>query len=227
MLPQYCGDSPVLDLIQWRMIGNCLRTERMAWSYIAIRRPNHAWVQHLERYGMHLIPGPPQVDDDAHTLFVHDWRAVPAQAWLERMNRLLLHGSADGPGAAAAELAVLSQAQFAEAVRGALRQLSRPSALAASPLTRTRLIADRAGQDPGTALGDLLRRAIDGLREDPRSVKFHRALSVTFLHGTPTQELAAEQLGLPFTTYRRHLTAGVERVCADLWHRELYGADTS
>ncbi|MFD0475685.1 ATP-binding protein [Nonomuraea thailandensis] len=132
VLPQYCGDSPVLDLIQWRMIGNCLRTERMAWSYIAIRRPNHAWVQHLERYGMHLIPGPPQVDDDAHTLFVHDWRAVPAQAWLERMNRLLLHGSADGPGAAAAELAVLSQAQFAEAVRGALRQLSRPSALAAS-----------------------------------------------------------------------------------------------
>ncbi|MEV1004541.1 ATP-binding protein [Nonomuraea sp. NPDC050202] len=227
VLPQYRGNSPVLDLIQWRMIGNCLRAERMAWSYIAIRRPNHAWVEHLGRYGMRIISDQPRLGDDSYTLFVHDWRALPAQAWLERMNRLLLDGSADGPSMATAELAVLSQAQFAEAVRKALRQLSRPGALAASPLTRTRLIADRAGQDPGTALGDLLRRAIDDLREDPRSVKFHRALSVTFLHGTPTQELAAEQLGLPFTTYRRHLTAGVERICADLWHRELYGADAS
>ncbi|MDP4512176.1 ATP-binding protein, partial [Nonomuraea sp. G32] len=81
------------------------------------------------------------------------------------------------------------------------------------------------GQDPATALGDLLRRAIEDLREDPRSVKFHRVLSVTFLRGTPTQELAAEHLGLPFTTYRRHLTSGIKRVCADLWHRELYGAN--
>ncbi|WP_327581485.1 ATP-binding protein [Nonomuraea sp. NBC_00507] len=70
-------------------------------------------------------------------------------------------------------------------------------------------------------LRDLLRQAIDDLREDPRSVKFHRALSVTFLHGTPTQELAAEHLALPFTTYRRHLTAGIKRLCADPWHQEL------
>ena len=40
----------------------------------------------------------------------------------------------------------------------------------------------------------------------------------------PTQEAAAERLGLPFTTYRRHLGAGIERVCEELWHRELYGA---
>ncbi|MFC7106729.1 ATP-binding protein [Nonomuraea rubra] len=227
VLPQHSANSPVLDLIQWRMIGNCLRAERMAWSYIAVRRPDRTWVRHLGHYGMRIIPEQPQLDDDAHTLFAHDWRAVPAQAWLERMNRLLLGGSADGPNTATAELAVLSQTEFSEAVRVALRQLSRPSALAASPLTRTRLIADRAGEDPATALGGLLRQAVDDLREDPRSVKFHRALSVTFLHGTPTQELAAEQLGLPFTTYRRHLTAGVERVCADLWHRELYGAAAS
>ncbi|WP_431914704.1 ATP-binding protein [Nonomuraea jabiensis] len=215
------GDSPVMDLIQGRVIGNCLRSERMAWSYIEIRHPNQAWVERFRRhYGMRDI----SEKDDAYTLFVHDWRAVPAQAWLERMGRLLVAGPAAGPGTATAKLAVLSQAEFAESVRKALRQLPRPDALAASPLTRTRLIAERAGQDPATALGDLLRQAIDDLREDPRSVKFHRALSATFLRNAPTQELAAERLGLPFTTYRRHLTAGIERVCADLWHRELYGA---
>ncbi|MDP4512153.1 hypothetical protein, partial [Nonomuraea turcica] len=186
VLPPYCGNSPVMDLIQWRVIGNCLRAERMAWSYIAIRRPNQGWVERLRHYGMRDISEQPRLGDDAYTLFVHDWRAVPAQAWLERMNRLLVAGSADGPSAATAGLAVLSEAEFAEAVRTALRQLSRLDALAASPLTRTRLVAERAGQDPATALGDLLRRAIEDLREDPRSVKFHRVLSVTFLRGTPT-----------------------------------------
>ncbi|MFG6199739.1 ATP-binding protein [Nonomuraea sp. JJY05] len=224
-LPPYRGNSPVMEVIQRRVIGNCLRAERMAWSYIEIRHPNQAWVERLRHWGMRDISERPRQGDDAYTLLVHDWRAVPAQAWLERTNRLLAVGPAGGPSAATVRLAVLSQAEFAEAVRKALRQLSRPDALAASPLTRTRLIAERAGQDPATALGDLLRQAIEDLREDPRAVKFHRALSVTFLRGTPTQELAAERLGLPFTTYRRHLTAGIERVCADLWHRELYGTD--
>ncbi|MEV6041805.1 ATP-binding protein [Nonomuraea sp. NPDC052116] len=214
VLPPYRGNSPVMDLIQWRVIGNCLRSERMAWSYIEIPHPKHL----RRQYGMRDISEQPQPGDDTYGLFVHDWRAVSPQAWLERMNQPLHAGPA-----ATAELAVLSQAEFAEAVRKALRQLSRLDALAASPLARTRLIAERAGQNPATALGDLLRQAIDDLSEDPRSVKFHRALSVTFLRGTPTQELAAERLGLPFTTYRRHLTAGIERVCADLWHRELYG----
>ncbi|MEV0828898.1 ATP-binding protein [Nonomuraea rubra] len=223
VLPEHRGRSTVMDLIQWRMIGNCLRAERMAWSYTVIQHPNHrAWVKCLRRYGMLDIPEQPRLGDDSYTLFVHDWRAVPQQTWLEWMNRPLAEGPDAAPG-----LVVLSQAEFAGAVRKALRQLSRPDTLAASPLTRTRLIAERAGQDPVAALGDLLRGAIADLGEDPRTVKFHRALSATFLRGTPTQELAAEQLGLPFTTYRRHLTAGIERVCADLWHRELYGAGAS
>ncbi|WP_433519375.1 AAA family ATPase [Nonomuraea sp. CA-143628] len=216
----YRGNSPLMEVIQWRVIGDCLRAERMAWSYIATRHPDQAWAERLRHYGMRDLSEQPRLGDDAYTLFVHDWRAVPARAWLERMNRQLV----GAPGAATAELAVLSRAEFAEAVREALRRLSRPDALAVSPLTRTRLIAERAGQDPAAALGDLLRQAIDGLRADPRSVKFHQALSVTFLRGTPTQELAAERLGLPFSTYRRHLAAGIERLRADLWHRELYGA---
>ncbi|SDJ01111.1 ATP-binding protein [Nonomuraea jiangxiensis] len=222
-LPPCRGSSPVMDVIQWRVIGDCLRSERMAWSYIEVRHPNHVWAERLRHYGMRDIAEQPRPGEEAYSLFAHDWRAVPAWAWLERMNRPLVAGPAGGPGAATAHLAVLSRAEFAQAVRKALRQLPRPDALAASPLTRTRLIAERAGQNPATALGDLLRQAIDDLREDPRSAKSHRALSVTFLRGTPTQELAAERLGLPFTTYRRHLAAGIERLCADLWHRELYG----
>jgi hypothetical protein len=45
----------------------------------------------------------------------------------------------------------------------------------------------------------------------------------TFLRPAPTQERAAELLGLPFSTYRRHRNRGVERIVAWLWQRELYG----
>ncbi len=50
-----------------------------------------------------------------------------------------------------------------------------------------------------------------------------RALDRTYLRPAPTQEAAADLLGLPFSTYRGHLTRGVERVVDWLWQRELYG----
>jgi hypothetical protein len=53
-------------------------------------------------------------------------------------------------------------------------------------------------------------------------------VATTVFKGAPTQEAAAARLGLPFSTYRRHLTAGIERVTAWLWDRELHGtAQTS
>ena len=38
-----------------------------------------------------------------------------------------------------------------------------------------------------------------------------------------TQERAAAALGLPFSTYRRHLTHGVDRLVDRLWNQEVYG----
>ncbi|MFD9941166.1 AAA family ATPase [Nonomuraea sp. NPDC059023] len=218
-VPASARDAPVLELIMRRLIGNCLRTERLAWSYLAAWDPCPALAERFRRLGMPPIAEPPAAGRATYGLFAHDWRTAPASAWLEHLNR----PPAGDPGTTPARLAVLSRAEFEEEVRKALRRLPRLDLLAASPLTRTRLITERSGQDPATALHDLLRQAIDDLREDPRSVKFHRTLAATFLSGTPTQQLAAEKLGLPLTTFRRHLTGGIERVCADLWHSELYG----
>ncbi|GII96789.1 ATP-binding protein [Sinosporangium siamense] len=222
LLPSGRDDAQVAELITRRLIGNCLRTDLMAWSYIAQWDPSPDSVERFRHLGMPDVAEKPQQGQPAYSLFAHDWRAAPASAWLERLNRPPVTDTY----AAGAKLVVLSRAEFTEAVKKALRQISRLDALAASPLTRTRLVTERSGQDPATALHDLLRQAIDGLRDDPRSVKFHRTLSATFLSGTPTQQLAAEKLGLPFTTFRRHLTGGIERVCADLWHCELYGGVT-
>jgi hypothetical protein len=46
----------------------------------------------------------------------------------------------------------------------------------------------------------------------------------TFLRGVPTQEAVAHRLGLPFSTYRRHLGRGIKLLCEELWRRELAGA---
>jgi DNA-directed RNA polymerase specialized sigma24 family protein len=74
------------------------------------------------------------------------------------------------------------------------------------------------------ALRELLHEAIDALRADLRAEKLVRALECTYLRPAPTQEAAAELLGLPFSTYRGHLTRGLERVVDWLWQRELDGA---
>jgi hypothetical protein len=185
------GTSSVVNLIQWRAVGWILRSEGLAWSFMAAHG-----------------------DDPSSG---HDWRAVPAQVWLDR----LLSASVKHEPA----LAVLSQEEFSDAVRKALRHLSRHGELAANPLTRSRLLAGR--DSPGRALRELLEEGIRELGRDPRAGKPHRALDVTYLRGAPTQEAAAERLGLSFSTYRRHLVTGIERLCEDLWRREISGATTS
>ncbi|MDN5933904.1 MAG: hypothetical protein L0I24_23000 [Pseudonocardia sp.] len=96
-------------------------------------------------------------------------------------------------------------------MRLALRDLSRPERLARSPL----VAAGVAGS--GADLRAELLGAVDTLRGHPRDVKLHRALDRTYVRPAPTQERAAEVLGLPFSTYRRHLTGGITRVASALW----------
>jgi hypothetical protein len=58
-------------------------------------------------------------------------------------------------------------------------------------------------------------------RSTPRDEKLYRALHRTYLQPAATQELAAESLGLPFSTYRYHLTIAITRLTEWLWQREL------
>jgi hypothetical protein len=85
------------------------------------------------------------------------------------------------------------------------------------------VVAEAPGATPAERLSDLLVEATDTLAADPRDAKMHRAVATTFFRGVPTQEAAAERLGLPFSTYRRHLTTGLARLTAWLWERELHG----
>jgi hypothetical protein len=143
--------------------------------------------------------------------------------WLHVVTERALAQDIGAAPATSPEPLVLSQPEFTAAVRRGLRDLGRIDLLAANPLCRTRLVGDGSAE----SLGVLLRDAVNALRGHPRDENRFRALDRTYLRPASTQEYAAEVLGLPFSTYRRHLTEGIQRVVADLWQRELYGGATA
>jgi hypothetical protein len=115
----------------------------------------------------------------------------------------------------------LMRADFETAVRDALRAWRRPDLLAVNPLVHSRMVTtvDAHGDRVETLRG-VLRSALDAMGEDPRELKAYRSLTATYLGTAPTQEAAAERLGLPFSTYRRHLNRGLEVLNNLLWRRE-------
>ncbi|WP_153530699.1 AAA family ATPase [Actinomadura macrotermitis] len=154
----------------------------------------------LLRAGYRRIPEADHtVGETRYAAFVLDWRRLTAGAWLDL---------ASEPDAAVP--AALTRAEFTNAVKRALRDLHAPDRLAANPL-----LATRPG-DPQT-LRDQLCAAIHRLADDPRGQRLFRTLEQTFLRPARTQAEAAEALGVPFSTYRRHLAQGTERVADLLW----------
>ena len=121
---------------------------------------------------------------------------------------------------------VLSEQEFADHVKAALRQLYTPHKLQANPLVRSRLVVSQTGLeaaelDRAAALTDLLTQSLDQLAQAPRSEKYHRVLHRTFVNPVGSQEATADFLHLSFSTYRRYLKAGLERIVEMLWLQEI------
>lgn len=220
-------DSPAIfnmgSMVSLRQIFG---TPRLAYYFVAQR--------HSERYaGMFdylRIPLAPQaafvIDGQPFGVFGHDWRIEPPLEWIEVMGeRELLDEivpleNQPGPG----RPVLLSEPEFAEAVRQALKDLRRPDLLALNPLLRSRCLRERSDGEPTPALLQaLLGEGADLLTATPRSRKLHRVLWHTFFEPAPTQEAAAELLDLPFSTYRYQLGKAVDEITGWLWQQEIYG----
>jgi hypothetical protein len=224
-LAAYQPPSKVSELFGLMITAEWLHDDRMAWSFMVFDDPNF-WGPLMHYLDQFPARETARVGDRTYTLFAHDWRAVPVDAWLEHNGKMLQSGPQPLPSStdpARAGLVVLSRPEFDLAVRDALRDWGRPSQLSSNPLTFGRLIADRDQANPTRALRDVIADAVAELGTDPRHAKVHQALNVTFIRGALTQQAAANQLGLPFSTYRRHLTAGITLICDRLWEQELRG----
>jgi len=161
------------------------------------------------------------VGDVTYAIFGRDFRGGHLTEWLAMLADREL-GEPVPPSTGRREVLALSFTEFADSVRQGLRDLVRQDRLAVNPLCRSRLVRDLDDdRDPPGRLAELIRRAVADLAEDPRETRLARALDRTYLRPAVTQEAAAEVLGLPFSTYRRHLTRGVERVVEKLWSLEV------
>lgn len=169
----------------------------------------------------------------AYGVYTRNWRASSPVAWLALLaeREIAAAAPATAPPARPAPLVVLSEQDFAAAVRDALRDYTRAAGLNGNPLLQSRLVMARADDGAGTAervavLQAILKQACATLEASPQEAKLYRALYHTYLQPAPTQELAAERLDLPFSTFRRHLKTGTTRLAEILWQWELQETGT-
>jgi hypothetical protein len=222
----YQGPSPTINAITVMTLQRYLSKPRLAWDFLTLHEPE-PWDEFFALADFPRATGADfVVGGQRYGLYGHDFRRVPVDALMELWTERALAQDVTLRPAARHDVLVLSQAAFTGAVRQALRDLHRPELLARNPLVRTRLARDYAGAEEAdaAALDGLLRAAVDALRQHPRDDKLLRAVERTYLHPAPTQEAAAEVLRLPFSTYRRHLSQGVDRIVAWLWDHEIYGS---
>jgi hypothetical protein len=203
-----------------------LSTPNLSWDFLALAEPER-WDEYFAAGDLPRAEGADfSVGGRHYGLFAHDFRKVPVDVWIERWTERALAQDADAaPRDRAERFLVLSHPDFESAVRQGFRDLRRRDLLARNPLLRTRLIADRTPEEaPGAAvLEAVLREAAATLARHPRDDRLLQAVDRTYLRPAATQEAAAATLGLPFSTYRRHLTRGMTRIIAVLWDQEVYG----
>jgi hypothetical protein len=206
--------SPTVNIAPVLTIQHWMTTPNLSRGYIT-KADAEQWEEFFAFFEILRVPGADvELGGRRYGLFVRDFDAIPVNDWLELMlERDLTGDAAPRPSPAPVELA-LSAPDFEAAVRQALRDLHRPALLAGNPLARSSIAAD-------ATVRELLCDAIERLAVDPRDAKLHRVLDRTYLRPAASQEKAAEVLGLPLSTYKRHHKRAVERIVADLWHLEL------
>lgn len=142
-----------------------------------------------------------------------DRRRLDVPAFDDMMATRELTGEMGPPPEHLLPPAPLGRDEFDQAVRMALSVLRRPDRLADSPLLGSGLV-----QRPDAGeLAAVLTGTIERLADEPKGAEHRRVLERTYLHGAPSQEVAADLLDLPFSTYRRHLALAVQRLCDVLW----------
>jgi len=209
--------APVSSMIEWV-------SRPLAWSFVAV--VDEATWGPIFDYIAFTRQLEVEFDGRVHVVYGNDWRRLPIGTWLDLMSEREHSGGTGPPPASLLRPPPLDRARFAAAVRTALPDLHRPDRLAASPLMGSSLAApsmaapSMAGE-PGGASAERLRATIENaigcLGDQPLEAVLRR----TFVRGAPTQEAAAEVLGLPFSTYRRHLAKAVEQLTDVLWAVEI------
>jgi hypothetical protein len=152
-------------------------------------------------------------------VYYFDFRRFPPCEWFRFLVRHGLRG-ANGLPQDKMRPAPLTYIQFAQAVQDALRDLHHPDKLADNPLARAPLI-EQGDQRPGEALQQRLVAAARSIGTSEKERALARVLEISYIQVATSQKAAARLLDLPFSTYRRYLARGVQRLVDLLWAVEV------
>ena len=233
MTQDYQSVSVPQSLLFIHMVRYYLVTPGLAFTFLPCAVPDF-WAPAFTYANLsRLTDADFEVGGRRYGIYGHDWRAEPTVAWLSMLAEKEMGLAPEqnlAPKPVSEPLVILSEPEFAEAVREALRNYTRASVLRESPLVRSRLVSERASAGAGDAqrvvtLQGQIREAVNMLQASPRDAKLYRAVYHTYIQPAPTQEQAAEILDVPFSTYRRHLHTGIVRVTEALWQQEIHGAE--
>jgi hypothetical protein len=222
----YQSVSSLQSLIFLAVVKYYLTTPRLAFTFFPCASPEF-WAPMLGYANLVRLPEADFSVGNLHFgLYGHDWRVESPARWLSILADKEVGIPVENKPVPSEPVIVLSGAEFRGAVRQALLDFTRSNLLTSNPLLRSRLVTERVDPDSkpihrAEALQSLLKEAASRLQANPRDEKLYRALEHTYFHPAPTQEAAAEQLDLPFSTYRRHLTAGIQRLTDMLWQQEI------
>jgi TolB-like protein len=118
--------------------------------------------------------------------------------------------------ASPAAVFALTYAEFAAALKGALRDVHSPDLLARNPLLLHGVC--NLGRSAGPQeLRALLSETVSTLFDNPRDEKLRQVLELTYCEPGLKQEVVADRLSLSFGTYRRHLGTARDRLARWLW----------
>ncbi len=220
--------SPVQSLIFISMVRHYRTTTGLAFTFLPCADPDF-WSLMFAYADLDRIPESDfETGGKRYGVYGHDWRKRPPTEWLELLAEREVATALQPipPPKATTPTVVLSQNEFEAAVRSALRDFSRPTALRSSPLTNSRMVVERTGTDSTLsarvdALQSIIQETADSLQRSPKEGKFYRALYHAYISPASTQEQAAELLDIPFSSYRRHLKSGINWVSDALWRQEI------
>jgi hypothetical protein len=221
----YQSISPIQSLIFIQVAKHYLTTPGLAFTFFPCADPDF-WAAILSYAELTRLPEADfEVGGKRYGVYGHDWRVMSPAVWIARLAEKELGATGQAVSPPTAEpLISLSREDFANAVKQALQDYARPGGLIGNPLLRSRLVSEATGKGSGESsevLKSKITEGVEALRVHPRDEKLFRALESTYLHPAPTQEAAAERLDVPFSTYRRHLTRGIQRLTEILWRKEV------
>jgi hypothetical protein len=204
-------------------------TPGLAISMLSCGRPNY-WQQMLNYADLYQISDLDFVVGDVpFGWYAHDWRKRPPFDWLDLLGKREIGDPINQDtmlNNALPEVMILSEAEFSNSVELALKNYHQRDFLMDNPLIRSRLVLKETGVDADIAsriafLKKQLETELKHIEASPTDNKFYRVLYRTYFNPVGSQEKTADFLNMSFSTYRRYLKTGVERITAPLWRQEI------